>query len=117
MFDVGFWELFLISVLALLLLGPEKLPKIVSKLGRWVGRARAMARSLRVQLEREVNMDEFKDEPGSPLSEDFMKAAKAIKDPLSEDFRKTAKAIKDPLSEDFRKAAKAIKDPLAKDND
>ena len=40
------------------MLGPEKLPRVVSELGRWVGRARAMARQFREQLEEEVQLEE-----------------------------------------------------------
>ena len=54
MFEVGFSELLLIMGLALLVLGPEKLPKVVSEIGRWMGRARAMARQFREQLEIEA---------------------------------------------------------------
>jgi sec-independent protein translocase protein TatB len=39
-------------------LGPEKLPRVVSEIGRWVGRARAMARQFREQLEEEVQLEE-----------------------------------------------------------
>ncbi len=54
MFDVGFWELTFIMTLALLVLGPDKLPGLVRSLGRWMGRARSVARNLRIQIEREV---------------------------------------------------------------
>ena len=54
MFEVGFSELLLIMVLALLVLGPQRLPKVVSQVGRWMGRARAMARQFREQLEIEA---------------------------------------------------------------
>lgn len=56
MFEVGFTELLVISVLALIVLGPERLPKVVSEVGRWMGRARAMARQFREQLEEEVTI-------------------------------------------------------------
>lgn len=59
MFEVGFTEIVLIMGLALLVLGPEKLPGLAQKVGRWTGRARAMARQLRTQLEQEVNLDEM----------------------------------------------------------
>lgn len=59
MFEVGFSEIVLILGLALLVLGPEKLPGLAEKVGRWTGRARAMARQLRTQLEQEVNLDEM----------------------------------------------------------
>jgi Sec-independent protein translocase protein TatA len=44
-------------------LGPEKLPRVVSELGRWVGRARAMARQFREQLEEEVQLEEARKNP------------------------------------------------------
>jgi sec-independent protein translocase protein TatB len=59
MFEVGFTEILLILGIALLVLGPEKLPGLAEKVGRWTGRARAMARQLRTQLEHEVTMDEM----------------------------------------------------------
>jgi len=55
MFDVGFWEIALIFGLGLMILGPEKLPRIAAQVGRWVGRARRTASQLRYQLERELN--------------------------------------------------------------
>ena len=58
MFEVGFTELLLIFALALVVLGPEKLPKLAQQIGRWVGRARAMARQFREQLEEEVDLAE-----------------------------------------------------------
>jgi sec-independent protein translocase protein TatB len=60
MFEVGFSELLLIFALALVVLGPEKLPKLAQQVGRWVGRARAMARQFRDQLEEEAHNLETK---------------------------------------------------------
>jgi sec-independent protein translocase protein TatB len=57
MFEVGFTEIILIFGIALLVLGPARLPKLAADLGRWAGRARAMARQLRTQLEQEVQFD------------------------------------------------------------
>ena len=56
MFEVGFTEIILILGIALLVLGPEKLPKLANQIGRWAGRARAMARQLRQQLDEEVTV-------------------------------------------------------------
>jgi Tat protein translocase TatB subunit len=57
MFEVGFTEIILILGIALLVLGPEKLPKLANQVGRWAGRARAMARQLRQQLDDEVSIN------------------------------------------------------------
>jgi sec-independent protein translocase protein TatB len=53
--DFSFSELAIIFGLALVVLGPKKLPGLVQQVGRWVGRARHMARQFREQLEQEVN--------------------------------------------------------------
>ncbi|MDE2219291.1 MAG: twin-arginine translocase subunit TatB [Gammaproteobacteria bacterium] len=54
MFDIGFSEVLLIFGLALVVLGPDKLPGVARTIGRWAGRARAMARQFRDQLESEA---------------------------------------------------------------
>jgi sec-independent protein translocase protein TatB len=71
MFEVGFSELLVIFVLALIVLGPEKLPRLAAQVGRWIGRARAMAKQFRDQLEEEVNVAEankWKAKPQPPPS-------------------------------------------------
>jgi sec-independent protein translocase protein TatB len=52
-FDVGFSELVLCFVVALIVLGPQKLPAVARTLGRWTGRARSYVRNLSAELERE----------------------------------------------------------------
>jgi sec-independent protein translocase protein TatB len=59
MLDVGFSEILLTSAIALIVLGPERLPKVARQVGNWLGRARVMARQLSEQLEREVSADEL----------------------------------------------------------
>lgn len=54
MFEVGFTEIILILGIALVVLGPEKLPRVAAEIGRWLGRARAMARQLKIQLDEET---------------------------------------------------------------
>lgn len=77
MFEVGFTELLLIFALALLVLGPQKLPKLAQQVGRWVGRARAMARQFRDQLEEEAHNLETKVsiDPGIDTSLDTKREA------------------------------------------
>ena len=57
---MGSGEILVIALIALVVLGPEKLPKLAADLGRWVGRARAMARQLRAQLDQEVHLEEMR---------------------------------------------------------
>jgi len=58
MFSIDFPEIVIILGVALVVLGPKKLPGAAAKIGRWVGRARTMARQFREQLEQEVSSAE-----------------------------------------------------------
>lgn len=60
MFDIGFSELLLIAVVALVVLGPERLPKAARFAGLWVRRARAQWYSVKSELERELEAEELK---------------------------------------------------------
>jgi sec-independent protein translocase protein TatB len=60
MFDIGFSELLLVAVVALVVLGPERLPKAARFAGLWVRRARAQWYSVRSELERELEAEELK---------------------------------------------------------
>jgi sec-independent protein translocase protein TatB len=66
MFDVGFMELVLVSVIGLLVLGPQRLPKVAAEVGKWIGRARRTATQLRRQLEREIELSELQTPPVQP---------------------------------------------------
>jgi sec-independent protein translocase protein TatB len=74
MFDVGFWELVVLFGLGLMVLGPERLPKVASQLGRWAGQARRMARNLTSQLQDEI--------------EPVQSSLKTVDDALRKDFSK-----------------------------
>lgn len=60
MFDVGFSEVLLIAVVALLVLGPERLPKAARFAGLWIRRARGQWDAVRNELERELAAEELK---------------------------------------------------------
>jgi sec-independent protein translocase protein TatB len=77
MFEVGFSELLLIMALSLIVLGPEKLPKVASQVGRWMGRARAMARQFRETLEEEVQHEPTIRRPGAGSAGDASPASSA----------------------------------------
>ena len=59
MFDVGFWELAIIAVIALLVIGPERLPKAARTAGLWVGRARRMVTDVKADIDREIREGEL----------------------------------------------------------
>ncbi len=61
MFDFGFWELVLVFVVALIVIGPERLPGVARKAGLWVGRARRFVTSVRSDIERELRAEELRE--------------------------------------------------------
>ncbi|RDH82862.1 MAG: twin-arginine translocase subunit TatB [endosymbiont of Galathealinum brachiosum] len=60
MFDVGFLEISVIMVLGLLVLGPERLPKVAKKTGYWIGKARRYMEGVKSQVEAEFDTNEVK---------------------------------------------------------
>lgn len=70
MFEFDFFKLVILAMIGLLVLGPEKLPRLAARIGHWMGRARSIARQLHTQLEQEVLLEEErqrrKKEPPAP---------------------------------------------------
>jgi len=60
MFDIGFWELTTIAVIALLVIGPDKLPGVARQAGKWVGRARRFVGDVKSDIDRELKQEELK---------------------------------------------------------
>ncbi|GMR08722.1 MAG: Sec-independent protein translocase protein TatB [Gammaproteobacteria bacterium] len=60
MFDIGFWELSVIGVIALLVIGPERLPGVARTVGLWVGKAKRFVISVKADVDREIKSDELK---------------------------------------------------------
>ena len=56
MFDIGFWEMLVLCVLGLLVLGPNKLPEVAIKIGNYLGRARMMVNSFTRQMRQEIEL-------------------------------------------------------------
>jgi len=63
MFDIGFWELVIISIVALLIVGPERMPGLIRDVGRWIRSIQRFIVQTRQDLERELDFEEdFKEE-------------------------------------------------------
>ena len=57
MSGIGFWELIILFLIGLIVLGPERLPRVANQLGSWLGQARRMTRVMKRQLEEELDLD------------------------------------------------------------
>ncbi len=62
MFDIGFLELLICGVIALLVLGPERLPTAARAAGRWIGGARRMVSQFTSELDRQLKAEELREE-------------------------------------------------------
>ena len=60
MFDVGFWELTIIGIVALLVIGPERLPGVARTAGLWFGKIRGFVGSVKADIDKELRADELK---------------------------------------------------------
>ena len=60
MFELSFGKMMIIAVVALIVLGPEKLPKVARTLGHLLGRARGYANQVKQDIDREMQMDELR---------------------------------------------------------
>ncbi|MGR8919568.1 MAG: Sec-independent protein translocase protein TatB [Gammaproteobacteria bacterium] len=75
MFDIGFWELAVIGIVALIVVGPEKMPSLIRTAGQWAGQVQRMARDLRREIELEAETEEYQ-----KLSQDFLAEDRRLKE-------------------------------------
>ena len=88
MFDIGFPELLLISVVALLVIGPERLPETIRTVALWIGLFRRSFSAIKQELEREIGADEIRQQLHN---ETIMKEIERSKEHI-EDFRSEVKS-------------------------
>ncbi|SHN89866.1 Twin-arginine translocation protein TatB [Bathymodiolus heckerae thiotrophic gill symbiont] len=62
MFDVGFWEFALIGVIALIIVGPERMPSIARSAGRYAGKAKRFIAKIQDDVSEELDVEKFKDQ-------------------------------------------------------
>lgn len=106
MFDIGFWEVSLIAVLALIILGPERLPGVARTAGLWIGRARRLVAEVKADIKREIDQEELRQFRN--IGEDL----KAAGDEVAQAGSEVAKfADQDALSEDPSTPHETIEQP------
>ena len=90
MFDVSFTELMLIGVVALIVIGPERLPKVARTVGHLLGRAQRYVSDVKTDIQREINLDEVNklkkqmDDASQSLQASMKEASASLQEPLAE---------------------------------
>lgn len=90
MFDISFTELLLIGVVALIVIGPERLPKVARTAGHLLGRAQRYVTEVKSDIQREINLDEV-----NKLKDQMEDAASSVRSSVQD----TGKSISQPLTE------------------
>lgn len=85
MFDIGFLELIIVCLVALLVVGPERLPKLAYTAGKWIGKGRAMIGSVKAEIDREMKVDELNR---------ILEEQKKLINPLEEVIEETEDSLK-----------------------
>lgn len=111
MFDISFSELMLIGVIALVVLGPERLPRVARTVGHMFGRAQRYMNDVKSDIQREMDIEEISsikkqmEEASSSIKQSVNQFGSQIKDPLKE-----ARDAVQTLGQETEKAAKSIAD-------
>lgn len=96
MFDIGFWELCLIGIVSLIVIGPEKLPKVARIAGFWIGKTKNMVASVKSEIREELREEEIRQMlKQHPTIDDF----KNTLEDTSESFKKSTESIKQSLKD------------------
>lgn len=90
MFDIGFPELMLVSVVALLVIGPNRLPETVRTIMLWLGRLRRSFANIKMEIEQEIGADEIRQQLHN---ESIMKELDAGKRQIKDAIAKTDNTI------------------------
>jgi sec-independent protein translocase protein TatB len=102
MFDVGFWELALIALVALIVIGPERLPKVARTVGLWLGRGRRFVANVKADIDKEIKAEELK----AILEKQIRQANPAHE--ILEETRQDLSQIKQDAESDLQAASKSL---------
>lgn len=97
MFDVGFWEICLIGLVSLIVIGPEKLPKVARVAGFWVGKAQNMVASVKMEIKEELQAEDIrqilKEQTELEEAQHLLGQGAAIVDEMASAMNKTTQSI------------------------
>lgn len=97
MFDIGFWELTLVGLVGLIVIGPERLPAFVRVTGFWLGKARRTVASVKQEIKEELYAEDLK----QTLADDsHISEVKNLIDETAADFNNTVTIDADPQVQD-----------------
>lgn len=108
MFDIGFWELVIIAILGLIVLGPERLPGALRSLQRGVGKVREFSSNVQAELKHELRIKE--------LHEHLKKAEQLNMDELPPDLQRSVAELRSAAAQVQRPYAKPKAKPDASNN-
>jgi sec-independent protein translocase protein TatB len=91
MFDIGFSELMVIGVVALLVIGPEKLPRVARTVGHLLGRAQRYVNDVKSDINREIQLDELK-----KLQTQVTDSARAIEESVRKEYDAARQTVEAP---------------------
>lgn len=94
MFDISFTELLLIGVVALVVIGPERLPKVARTVGHLLGRAQRYVNDVKGDIQREVELEELR-----KMKEEMESAAQSIHGSLRETTQSIRNQVEEPLNQ------------------
>jgi sec-independent protein translocase protein TatB len=98
MFDVGFWEISLILVVMLIVVGPERLPGLARKAGLWIGKARRMVAEVKAEVDRELQIDEIRQSINQEANISDLKQLAQEARKLDGELRQEAQTLKSDIS-------------------
>jgi sec-independent protein translocase protein TatB len=105
MFDIGFSELLVIGVVALLVIGPERLPKVARTAGLLFGRFQRYVNSVKADIGREMELDELR-KAGQTFKESVEQAARGVESGVQE----AEYSMRDEVVKPVEEAAKAVEE-------
>ncbi|PVV13950.1 MAG: twin arginine-targeting protein translocase TatB [gamma proteobacterium symbiont of Ctena orbiculata] len=95
MFDVGFWELTIIALVALIVIGPERLPKVARTAGLWLGRGRRFVANVKADIDKEIKAEELREviEKQAALANPVHEIVEETRSDLNEIKQETTKQV------------------------